>query len=231
MATIRFNQIADARGSVNGTVYSRGIGGLYMKNRVKPINPQSSAQTAVRSQLATLASSWRGLTDEQRSAWKEIVSNYPAVNRVGESYVPSGYQLYMTLNSNLNAVGASLLDVPVVPSSITEALIDSLTMELTAGVLTTGSVTLDNAYSGDEYILIEATGSLSPGVSSPSPSLFKKVVSDDSAAATTTFTSNYIAVLGSPVVGSKVFVKVYLVNANTGQRSFIGRSSVVVTTV
>ena len=82
MASIRFNQIADARGSVNGTVYSRGIGGLYMKNRVSPLNPQSSKQSAVRSQLSSLAAAWRSLTDSQRNAWKGQVDNYPATNRM-----------------------------------------------------------------------------------------------------------------------------------------------------
>ena len=230
MASIRFNQIADARGSINGTVYSRGIGGLYMKNRVKPLNPQSARQSAVRSQLASLSSGWRALTDAQREAWSAQADNYPATNRVGETYKPSGYQLYMTLNSNLNAVNAPIISVPVAPKGNTAAIIDSSIMELTAGVLTTGSVTLDTAYSADEFILIEATGGLSTGISSPSSSLFKRITSDDSAAATTAFTSDYISVLGSPAVGTKVFIKVFLVDADTGQRTLIGKTSVVVTT-
>lgn len=222
MASIRFNQIADARGSVNGTVYSRGIGGLYMKNRVSPINPQSTRQSAVRAQLSSLAASWRSLTDAQRDTWKAQVENYPATNRLGETYIPSGYQLYMTINSTLNAAEESLLTTPLAPASFGESVLDSLTITLTAGVFTEMNVAMTTPIVTGEKLIFELTGSLSQGISSPSAGLFKKVTVSAAAGEEYVVTSFYNDVYGIPTLGSRVFVKVYKVLIATGQRQLSG---------
>lgn len=231
MASIRFNQIADARGSINGTVYSRGIGGLYMKNRVKPLNPQSTAQTAVRNQLAVLASSWRGLTDAQREAWGAQADNYPATNRLGETYKPSGYQLYMTLNGNLNAVGESIITAPLTPVDFTVNSFVDLQMDISLGALSVATATYNVANAADEVTLVEATGSLSQGVSSPSSSLFKKIQVGAASLDSVDFEVNYVAIYGEPTAGSKVFVKLSRVNTTTGQRELLGTLSTTVATV
>ena len=229
MASIRFNQIADARGSVNGTVYSRGIGGLYMKNRVSPLNPQSSKQSAVRSQLSSLAAAWRSLTDSQRNAWKGQVDNYPATNRLGETYTPSGYQLYMTLNSNLNAVNATNLNSPLAPASFSDNKIESLTIELTAGVISTGTLSLGETNTSDEKSIVEMTGALSAGVSSPSQGLFRRVLVSAGSVDEYDISTVYAAQFGTPPVGARVFARCVRVLASTGQRQILGTTSFVVT--
>ena len=231
MASIRFNQIADARGSVNGTVYSRGIGGLYMKNRVSPLNPQSSKQSAVRAQLATLAAAWRSLSDGQRKSFAAQVDNYPATNRLGETYTPSGYQLYMTLNSNLAAAGQSAIDTPIAPVGFSPALFDALNLVLTAGAISTGTVDMDDPQGSNETILIEMTGALSAGVSSPSSGLFRRVLVDATETDEFDIGAAYTAIFGVPPVGSRVFARVVKINSLSGQRISAGSGSVVVTTI
>lgn len=231
MATIRFNNIADARGSVNGTVYSRGVGGLYMKTRVKPLNPQTAKQSVVRNQLAALAAAWRSLTEAQRAAWTAQTGNYPATNRVGEVYTPSGYQLYMTLNSNLNAVEEESLDTPLSPSSFVATGLDGFQMELTAGALTTGEISLSIDTGVDEICLVETTGGLSAGVTAPSSSLFKKTTVVSGTTLALDITLDYVALYGQPTVGTKIFAKVYRILSTTGQRQLLGITSTVVSTV
>lgn len=231
MASIRFNQIADARGSVNGTVYSRGIGGLYMKNRVSPLNPQSSKQTAVRADLASLAAAWRGLSDGQRKSFAAQVDNYPATNRLGEVYTPSGYQLYMTLNSNLKAVGAASIAQPLAPASFSSNAIDGFTMTLTAGALSTANVNFLADIATGEVALCEMSGSLSAGISSPSASLFKRITTGSADNDQVELAADYVGTYGQPSVGSKIFIRVFRVLVATGQRQLMGSFSTIVTTV
>tara|TARA_R110000782_G_scaffold252544_1_gene340385 strand:+ start:121 stop:816 length:696 start_codon:yes stop_codon:yes gene_type:complete len=229
MASIRFNQIADARGSINGTVYSRGIGGLYMKNRVSPVNPQTAKQTAVRAALAALATSWRGLSDDQRTSFKGQVANYPATNRLGETYTPSGYQLYMTLNGNLSAVNTEAIEVPIAPVAFSASLVSAMSIVITAGAVSTGTVSLDDTQGSNETILIEMTGALSAGVSAPSGGLFRRVLVDATETDSFDIAAAYTAIFGVPAVGSKIFARVFKVNVLSGQRASAGATSIVVT--
>lgn len=121
MAIIKSSLLSEIRGSVGGTTYARNKAGLYARNRSKPVNPNTVNQSLVRSQFGINSFNFGALTVDQVAAWNQFAQGYPAVNRVGDTYTPSGRQMYMLCNQNLASIGEAPIDtppydIPVVPS-------------------------------------------------------------------------------------------------------------------
>jgi hypothetical protein len=134
MAIIKSPVWSEARGSIGGTTYARNKAGLYARNRSKPVNPNTANQSRVRSQFQTTAYGFSLLTVEQVAAWNQFAQGYPAVNRVGDTYTPSGRQVYMLCNQNLQSIAETPIvippyDVPVVPDCIIGAVDVNMTTD------------------------------------------------------------------------------------------------------
>jgi len=158
---------------------------------------------------------------------------YPYNNRLGEASQYTGQQLYNHLNMNLEVVGGSTLAAPLVPQTFTATSVDSCEMELTAGVLTTGSVVLSNVGLATESVIVEATPSMSGGITKPAKGAFKQLQVFPSALASATLNilAAYQALYGNPELGAKIFFRVSYINENTGQRIRLGQTQCLVTTV
>jgi hypothetical protein len=225
--------VAGMSGKSGGTVFARNKAGAYARNWVSPVNPNTTKQQAKRALFGGLVSDWKALTAAQQALWESASANYPYVNRLGETSYYSGQMLFMKLNSNLNAVGATNLTVPTVPTTFTTTKIDTFTMELTASVLTTAEITLTADGIAAESFGIEITSEISGGITKPAKGLFRQVFinADGSTASTMDFTTSYIALFGSPTLGSKIFARVFMISETTGQRLSLGQAEVRVTTV
>lgn len=126
MATIKFGgAITDARGSIAGTVFSRNKGGSYMRQRVKPTNPNTPAQAGTRGLFGTLQAAWRDLTEAERDSWAAAAPNYPVVNRLGDAIEYTPLQLFTRCNMVVLSAGGTQLntinpnpgaDVPIAAS-------------------------------------------------------------------------------------------------------------------
>ena len=232
MATVLFgNGVADMRGSVNGNVFARNANGAYVRNRTTPINPQTAKQISVRNALASVATYWRSLTDAQREAWNVAAPSFPYTNRLGQTQVYTGQQLFMKFNQQLLQAGISLgsLDTPPAPATFPDMALNTLAFTLTASVLTTAQFAVDNPdATGDFRFNIFATPGLSAGISSPGKSQFRLVANKSTGSDPTTFVTEYIALFGSPTIASKVHVRVEVVNVVTGQMqiAFLGAAVV-----
>lgn len=232
MATVLFgNGVADMRGSINGNVFSRNGNGGYVRNRTTPTNPSSQKQVAVRATLAFLSTYWRSLTNEQRDAWGTSTPNFPYTNRLGQSSVYSGQQLFMKFNQSLFQSGATtVLEVPPTPQSFPALIATTLTATLTAGVLTAFSIDFNGSDgSGDFEFQIFATPGMSAGISNPGSGSYRLLASaqgtEDSPLGLHT---QYIALFGSPVAGQKIHVRVEVVALLSGQRQVVGLLSDIV---
>ena len=94
--------ITQMSGSIGGTTFARNRYGNYARARTKPINPNSSAQQAVRATLNQLTVRWgQTLTAAQRAAWNLYGSSVAMTNRLGESTFMTGFNHYIRSNSNL----------------------------------------------------------------------------------------------------------------------------------
>jgi hypothetical protein len=116
MAIVRFGGgISEMRGSIDGVVFSRTRAGAIARNRISPVQPNTSFQSAVRSQFAAAVGDWKSvLTGEQASGWSDFAQSLTRLNAIGETYVPAGRQLYLESAMNLNRISvATLSDAPI----------------------------------------------------------------------------------------------------------------------
>lgn len=105
--------VAEARGSIGGVTFSRNKGGLYAKNRVSGVNPQTTRQTDVRASFASLISDWGLiLTGLQRTAWIDYAAASPILNRLGQSIFISGLNWFSRTNVPMIQAGLARVDDP-----------------------------------------------------------------------------------------------------------------------
>lgn len=106
----------DLSGSIAGVTASRNKGGAYFRERVMPINPNSTQQAAVRSLMSSLTAVWRDtLTPAERALWNTYAENTPLTNRIGETVFISGLSHF--IRSNLPRMQAGLARIDAAPTS------------------------------------------------------------------------------------------------------------------
>lgn len=139
MALVKYGGgVASMSGKQGGAVHSRGRTGAIIKDWTKPCNPANAKQSQRRASFAGQTAAWGLLTDAQRSAWNAFAASMTRLNRQGDSYVPTGRQMYIELNANLNLIGQVSITAPPigsVPPTIPSAL--TLTVTEAANVLAT----------------------------------------------------------------------------------------------
>lgn len=87
---------SQASGSTGGLVYSRNQGGMYVRSRAKPTNPNTEPQQAVRDAMRNAVFAWSNtLTDIQRDKWNTYAFNTPTWNRLGEPTTKTGQQMFI----------------------------------------------------------------------------------------------------------------------------------------
>lgn len=108
--------ISEARGSTGGTVFSRNRAGAYTRNRTKPVDPSSPKQNIQRTIMSGSVVAWRNLTADQRDLFNAKALSTSFTNRIGESFHPSGMNLFMRGHQLLLAVGRDgVTEPPVTP--------------------------------------------------------------------------------------------------------------------
>jgi len=216
MASIKFgNVVVDMRGKINGNVYAKNKGGAYSRVRVKPTNPKSTFQSAVRAAFTTASQAWRALTDSQRQSWLQGATNFQRKNRIGDSHVLSGNALYNSLNKNLSDVGIAPISVCPSPADVTPV---SVATAVAANGAQTLVITLGGAVPTGTSIKVFVSETVSPGVSSIGTKLRQLTSFPAAHAAALTLTTPYLARFGAiGAVGSKIMYKIVPVNAVTGQ--------------
>ena len=216
MASAKYgNIIVDMRGKINGNVYSKNKGGAYVRVRVKPSNPRSAAQSAVRASFTTNAQAWRALTANEIQSWLQGAINFQRSNRVGDKHVLSGNALYQSLNKNLSDVGIAPISTCPAPADVSPVAVDTAVASTGAQTLV---ITLSGAVPANTSIKVFASETTSAGVNSVGTKL-RQIASFPAAhAAALTLTTAYLAKFGSiGAVGSKIFYKIVPVNETTGQ--------------
>jgi hypothetical protein len=220
--------LSDARASIGGATASKNRGGNYFRARVAPVQPRSVAQQEQRANLAALSGGWKGLTQSQRDGWSALASGITLKDSLGNSYKPSGSQLYVGNNRNLSQIGETVVDdAPTSKPDFED--ITPLGLTATAGTpLVEISTGLSAAPTGTVF-LIKASPQLSPGISFVGLSRMR-VIQFDAASlfATLIVTTNYTARFGAPVAGSGIFVAVTQVDIATGFSSTVATASTIV---
>lgn len=125
-----------ASGSIGGITASHNRGGLYIRGRSVPVNPNTARQQLVRSAMQAASAEWSTLTDAQRAEWEVYAAAISQVDRLGNVFHLSGHQMYCACNSarlsaELDTVqdGPTVLTQPIADASL-EVAISEATQKL-----------------------------------------------------------------------------------------------------
>lgn len=215
------NILSDARGKLNGMVFTRGRYGAVIRNKVSPVQPGTGAQQLVKQNFGALSASWRDLTQGERNGWNAAVENWPRNNIFGQQYLQSGLNLYVGLNQNLlTAEQATIVEAPTpaeMPIIETGALIASA-----GGGTITLNITFNStaAVPAGYRLVVASTPNISAGRTFVK-TLYRVIGTYASATVTTALPLEtvFFNKYGSLIEGQKVFVQVYLIDVVTGQAS------------
>lgn len=166
MALVKLGaMIADARGSIGGTVFARNRGGAYVRNRTVPINPQSTRQTAVRALMAQLTNLWSvTLTQAQRDAWTLYADNVPLPNALGESRNVTGINMYVRANSLILDTGGTRVDDAPTQFTVGPTITPGITIDAAADTLTVADLGGYVLAGAPVNLLVSAGNPQQPGV-------------------------------------------------------------------
>lgn len=205
--------VVDGRGKLGGHVAAQNKGGSYLRTKVTPSNPQTVAQTSVRSIFASISQAWSGLTAAQIVAWNAAVEDWKKTNIFGDLKLPSGKALFQRLNQELVTVGEALLTLPPAKVDSPEAIVTAAQFDITNTTLTLTGV--DPA--GSFAIKLFSSGPVSNGTTFVK-NLMRMVgytAMGDNYVPLDGYNA-YVAKFGAPVTGQKIYVGVKYV-AESGQ--------------
>ncbi len=203
-----------------GSTSSRNRFGQYVRTRAIPVNPGTSAQSAARSRLSAYAGTWRGLTQQQRDAWDALAATMPRTDSLGQTYYPTGFQVYVGANTLRDLMSLTpLVEAPAAPSWAENPT--------TAVAVDAGALNVTHGEINAEYDLL--------AFASPPRSAGRAYESDFRYLAKATvktagdwdLSSAYIAKFGAPPDGVRVHVKTVLVHTASGLRGPEWRGSAV----
>lgn len=208
--------VSEVRNKIAATVFTRNRAGATIRNRVTPINRRSNTQTGRRQILASFAAQWRGLSQAQRDGWIAAAQNFPRQDNLGQTIIPSGEQLYVEFNANLQLAGQSPISDAPAPSEFAVLSITSVTAD--AGVGNELDIAFTPTVPTGYSMIVRATRQVSPGRQFMGPSDFRFLAA--LAASTTSpqdVLAEYTARFGALIEGQKLFVELFLINNATGQ--------------
>lgn len=218
-ATIRFGGgVAEIRGSIGGTTFSRTRAGAIARNRTKPVNTPSAVRAAVRTVFGMVSKLWRDLTDAQRTNWNTTAVSWPQVNKMGETYTPSGQALFNKLNNSLALAGQTTIDSITPPTAFEIGDFGLDVFSKASGEL---SVLDSAAAATDQVIVVSATPVVSSGVQNVD-NMFKQIAVE-APAASIDVSAGWEAIFGQPItgltLGDVVWLKIEVLNTPNGDRS------------
>jgi len=220
MAKVKFGgMVADARGKLDGVVYSKNQYGAYVRNKVSPVQPQTARQTLVRERLATLSKNYATvLTDAQRAAWSAFAKINPSVDIFGQPQAMTGIGAYCRLGAIiLNTGAAAPLATP--PADLQVSGLIGCTVAAAAGAGTLGIVFGVSPLAAGEELYIYATQGFSAGRQFFKPAL--RFIGCSPGAQVTPYAAGpqYVAKFGAMIAGTAIGVLVMVVNVANGALS------------
>jgi len=211
---IKFGSIVvNGSGKLGGHVYSSNRGGNYIRTLATPSNPQTAAQQLGRQVFTTLTQGWSALTQSQRDGWDAAVSQFEKTDQFGDVRQLSGKGLYISLNKELVLINEPIISVAPSPGPINfpgnyVPVITALDSTIDMGFETAPAI---------PGLVIGSSGAVTAGTSFVKDKLRNiavNAVADDAI----TLGAAYVDRFGTLVVGQKIAMNAYTVNA-VGQRS------------
>lgn len=215
MAKIKFGMMmTDASGKLGGQVFSKNRGGSYVRTKVTPTNPQTTAQMTVRGIFASISSAWSSLTEASRLSFNNLVGDYGTTDIFGDLHNPSGKALFQRLNQNLVISGQGPNYICVPPEAVPFANLQSAICTLSGDEF---YANCDGDTTGSK-VVVWATPPLSQGTTFVKNKLRQLAIANGGVSVSPDFYAEYVAKFGVPAEGANIYVGVRVINAN-GQAS------------
>lgn len=211
--------VSDARGKLNGSVASKNRYGSYLRNKITPVNPQTTAQMEARQRFGSLSSAWAGLTQAQRNSWLNGTKDFPFTDIFGDIKHLSGNSLFVKLNSNLEKVDKPIITFAPSVQSISTLPAFSVLATVAAGALSAVKLDFESLeLSADESLVVYATPVQGAGKSFVK-SEYRFLGAFDLDEGVADITAAYLSRFGgSGKSGQKVFVRCAIVSNISGQQ-------------
>lgn len=218
MAKIKFGaMMTDARGKLGGQVFSKNRGGAYLRTKVTPVNPNSPAQAIVRNRLTQFSQGFRGLLQEEITAWNSAVQDFQSTDIFGDLKKPTGLNLYVKLNANIAQVSGVAITVP--PNISDSVNTPAVVTDASATVVGGGAVTVTYAPTpvpADNAFVFYATRPLSAGKNFVKNEFREVFVRDEADISPIAITTAYNAKFGAVATGQKVVFRIIPINKLSG---------------
>lgn len=215
MAKIKFGMMmTDASGKLGGQVFSKNRGGSYVRTKVTPVNPQTTAQMTIRGIFASISSAWSNLTESQRATFNGFVNDYARTDIFGDLRNPSGKNLFQRLNQNLTITGQAQINECVSPLAVPFADVQSAIASVSGPdfVIETAGDTRSTV------LVVWATPQLSQGTTFVKNKLRQIGYYAGGIAENIDIQADYVAKFGQPTAGANIYIGVRVINEN-GQAS------------
>jgi len=136
MAVVKYGALlTEVKGKAGGTIFQGGRSGGTMRNYGKAKRSVSQVQNEKKIELSGISGVWRTLDLAQQIAWRNLASTLTRVNRFGDPYNPTGYQIFMEFNLNFRTISnpTVLLNPPVI---VSEPIADNWVLTIDIGTST-----------------------------------------------------------------------------------------------
>lgn len=222
--------ITDMKGKAGGHVFKGTTAGGVMQSKATPLKGTSQngkltkadAGRVINTQANTAANatSWRELSDADRTNWTAAAVNFPFYNKFGQPYTPSGYQLYMSVNNNLLNIQETPLDTPPSPTD----LVPTPTFTVEAGV---GPILfeMDGEIPAGYKMILSAAANQSKGRQFEAGRMKAIAILDASTVFPLDITGFYTAVFGGIAPGGNYWFEGKLTKADAGRQSVPARTN------
>lgn len=220
MALIKYSAfVTELKGSVGGTTFKGTRSGAVVQNKVchAPFQPKgmgnglSAGSAASNIAMATCVGIWKGLNLSERAAWTSAAPSFPSTNKFGESYTPSGYQLFLECNLTNLSFGFATTTTPPTPTSLPSP--PTLSLNWT-GTALTYTIDWSGVFTGLLFATVPISGGAQPNIRN-----FRKIVSTTSGGGGVDFTHEYKAVFGSQPLTDDSVANIYGYFAIAGDSS------------
>ena len=210
MAKVKYGAfITEIKGHVGGTTFQASRGGFTVKNK-------SSRGTGSRTfgdghaqlrknQFSAIAKMWCTLTDAQRLGWNNLLGIWTFLNKFGDVYNGSGYQIFTAANLNRIEIAESTIgDVPTVNNAFDP--------EISYSDFQIGAATFNrtnaNADAIGQTVVIKYSNPVLPSVGVARTKVLYTDVHDITATGTTNLYAGIVAALGyTPPVGYIFYIQ------------------------
>lgn len=203
MARVQYGVIVtELKGKIAGQVFQGGNVGYVLRNKGYTPGHSSPQRQQANRNLITNTTAWRLLSDAERAAWAAIVADWTFLDKFGNTYQGSGFQVYNSYNTTRISIGLSPLDTPLAVQSPT----DPGEIVIVAEAMGALMVDWENAGGANDYITIFASPAISAGRNGNNVKLTKLFGGSINGLTNKDVYAEYAAIFGDLVLGSTIKV-------------------------